>query len=87
MQKPMKKTVTFALVHFCVAFTVTYLITGSWVLGGLIALIEPAINTVAYLFHEKVWGYFDRQRKAKEAPACPYFAQCQESAAAPSSSR
>lgn len=51
----MKKTITFAIVHFFVAFTVTYLITGSFVLGGLVALIEPAVNTVAYFFHEKVW--------------------------------
>lgn len=75
----MKKTVTFAIVHFCVAFSVTYLLTGSWVLGGLIALIEPAVNTVAYFFHEKLWGYFDSQRKQKEAPVCPYFAECQGS--------
>ncbi|MBA6145885.1 DUF2061 domain-containing protein, partial [Pseudomonas juntendi] len=23
--------------------------------GGLIAIIEPACNTVAFYFHEKVW--------------------------------
>ncbi|WP_104203420.1 DUF2061 domain-containing protein [Billgrantia saliphila] len=57
----MKKTATFAVVHFCVAFGVTYLLTGSWVLGGMIALIEPSVNTVAYFLHEKVWGYVDRR--------------------------
>lgn len=49
------KTLTFALVHMTVAFGVVYLMTGSWALGGAVALIEPAINTVAYFFHEKLW--------------------------------
>ncbi|RUO29044.1 hypothetical protein CWE12_11380 [Aliidiomarina sedimenti] len=57
----MNKTLTFAVVHFCVAFTVTWLLTGSFVLGGLIAMIEPAVNTVAYFFHEKAWARFGSQ--------------------------
>ncbi|ABV39081.1 conserved hypothetical protein [Shewanella sediminis HAW-EB3] len=51
----MTKTITFAILHFSVAFTVTYLLTGSVVIGGAIALIEPAVNTVVFYFHEKVW--------------------------------
>ena len=54
----MNKTITFAIVHFFVAFNVTWLLTGSVVLGGLVALIEPAVNTVAYFFHEKAWARF-----------------------------
>jgi uncharacterized membrane protein len=54
----MNKTLSFAVVHFLVAFTVTWLLTGSLILGGLIALIEPAVNTVAYFFHEKAWARF-----------------------------
>lgn len=49
------KTVTFAMVHMLVAFTVVGLMTGSWALGGVVALIEPAVNTVAYFFHEQLW--------------------------------
>ena len=51
----MQKTMTFAIMHFVVAFSVTYLLTGSIAVGGAVALIEPAINTVAFYFHEKVW--------------------------------
>ncbi|MDX1676857.1 DUF2061 domain-containing protein [Arsukibacterium sp.] len=51
----MLKTTTFAIMHFSIAFTVTYVITGDLVLGGLVAVIEPAANTVAYFFHEKIW--------------------------------
>ena len=61
----MIKTATFAVVHFSVAFTVTYLLTGSWVLGGVIALTEPAVNTVAYFFHEKAWEQVNRRRAGK----------------------
>ncbi|RRJ85414.1 DUF2061 domain-containing protein [Aestuariirhabdus litorea] len=49
------KTCTFAMTHFCVAFSVAWLLTGSWVVGGLIALVEPAVNTLAYLIHEHLW--------------------------------
>ncbi len=52
----MTKTLSFAAVHFTVAFSVAYLMTGSVLVGGAIALIEPAINTVAYHIHEQVWA-------------------------------
>ncbi len=51
----MLKTISFAIMHFCVAFTVAFLFTGDWVVGGLLAIVEPAVNTVAYFFHEKFW--------------------------------
>ena len=51
----MTKTISFAAVHFTVAFTVGYLMSGSLLVGGAIALVEPAINTVAYHFHERFW--------------------------------
>ena len=51
----MKKTMTFAVMHFSIAFTVAYLLTGSLLVGGLVAVVEPAINTVAFYFHEKFW--------------------------------
>ncbi|MFO7592719.1 MAG: DUF2061 domain-containing protein [Pseudomonadota bacterium] len=54
----MAKTVSFAAVHFSVAFSVGYVMTGSVAVGGAIALVEPAVNTVAYFFHEKVWERF-----------------------------
>jgi uncharacterized membrane protein len=46
---------SFAAVHFTVAFTVGYLMTGSVLVGGAIALVEPAVNTIAYYFHEQLW--------------------------------
>jgi len=52
----MKKTISFAAVHFSVAFSLTYAMTGDLVIGGAVALIEPAVNTVAFYFHEKIWS-------------------------------
>lgn len=49
------KTASFALIHFNVAFVVTYLLTGDAFIGGIMAMIEPSINTIAYYFHEKIW--------------------------------
>ncbi|WP_295406290.1 DUF2061 domain-containing protein [uncultured Thiocystis sp.] len=61
----MTKTLTFGAVHMTVAFTVAYLMTGSVVVGGAIAFVEPAVNTVAYFFHEKMW---ERVRHARQHP-------------------
>ncbi|WP_158134537.1 DUF2061 domain-containing protein [Vibrio navarrensis] len=52
----MKKTLTFAALHFTIAFTVAYLLTGDILIGSLIAMIEPSVNTVAFYFHEKAWA-------------------------------
>ncbi|MBV7300401.1 DUF2061 domain-containing protein [Enterovibrio paralichthyis] len=51
----MKKTISFAGIHFTVAFTVAYVLTGDILLGSLIAMVEPMVNTVAFYFHEKAW--------------------------------
>ncbi len=57
----MLKTISFAIMHFTVAFSVAYLLTGDLLVGGMIAMVEPAINTVAYFFHEKFWQQLSRQ--------------------------
>jgi uncharacterized membrane protein len=55
MNRSINKTVTFAIVHFTVAFAVGYLMTGSVMVGGAIALVEPMVNTIAYHVHELAW--------------------------------
>ena len=67
----MSKTMSFAAVHFTVAFTVAWLMSGSVLVGGAIALVEPVVNTVAYHFHEQLWN---RVRRARHT-ASPRFAQ------------
>ncbi len=60
----MTKTISFAVLHVSVAFSVGYVLSGSALVGGAIALIEPAINTVVYFFHERLWERIRRQRPA-----------------------
>ena len=60
----MTKTFSFAVVHFTVAFSVAYLLSGSLLVGGAIALVEPVINTIAYHFHEQVWSRMQQSRSA-----------------------
>ncbi len=59
----MLKTITFAICHFGVAFTVAYLLTGSFGIASLLALVEPLVNTVAYYFHEKAWDGIRARRQ------------------------
>ena len=63
------KTLSFAAVHFTVAFSLGWLLTGSVVIGSLLALVEPACNTVAFYFHERLWSRRGRARPQRIASA------------------
>jgi uncharacterized membrane protein len=58
----MTKTISFAVMHSAIAFSVAYLLSGSFVIGGAIAIVEPAVNTVGYYFHEKLWNRQSQNR-------------------------
>jgi uncharacterized membrane protein len=62
----MAKTISFAVIHFTVAFGVAYLLTGSIAIGSAVALIEPMCNTVAFFFHEKFWQRRERNKNARQ---------------------
>ena len=65
----MLKTLTFTLMLFCIAFGVTYALTGSIAASGLVAAIEPLCNSVGFYFHEKVWQRIEgRSKAATERP-------------------
>ncbi|MBV1843497.1 MULTISPECIES: DUF2061 domain-containing protein [Photobacterium] len=68
--QPGRKTASFAVVHFSVAFTVAYLLTGDILIGSIMAMIEPAINTLAYYFHERVWQRREQTHSALSMMAC-----------------
>ncbi|WP_306523823.1 DUF2061 domain-containing protein [Rheinheimera sp.] len=63
----MLKTLSFAIMHFSIAFTVAYLLTGDIIVGGLVALVEPAVNTVGYVFHEKIWQRLQQRKLALQS--------------------
>lgn len=70
----MAKTATFAVVHFSVAFSVGYALTGSAIVGGTMALVEPAINTVAFFFHDMAWKKFEENKEQVSAALTDVFA-------------
>jgi len=51
----MIKSISFTTMHFSIAFAVAWMLTGDWAVGGMIALVEPAVNSVGYVFHERIW--------------------------------
>jgi uncharacterized membrane protein len=70
------KTLSFAALHFCVAFTVAYVLTGSVTVATGIGLIEPLANTVAFYFHERAWRRVDGRgapRKNGPGMCCAVF--------------
>ncbi len=60
MKRDLAKTISFAVLHFAVGFGVTFALTGSVVIATGVALIEPAVNTVVFFFHERFWQRLGR---------------------------
>ena len=56
MSYKFNKTLTYGVMHLGVAMAVAYAVTGSLAAALAIGLLEPAVQTVAYFFHEKAWG-------------------------------
>lgn len=64
------KTLGFAVIHLAIAVTLGWLFTGSFVLGGLLALLEPAVNTFVSHGVEKWardWNLGARRRALRKA--------------------
>jgi uncharacterized membrane protein len=73
LDRTLARTLSFAAVHFVVAFGVGYALTGSVVIGSLLALVEPACNTVAFYLHERAWarwGSADASVGTRRAHGC-----------------
>ncbi len=62
MKQSLLKTLTFAILHFTTAFLIVYALTGSVVIGGTVALIEPLCNTLVFFLHERAWERFGQRR-------------------------
>jgi uncharacterized membrane protein len=53
----MAKTATFGVLHLMTSFTVTYTLTGSVTIAGLVTFVEPLVNTVMHYFFDKHWDH------------------------------
>jgi uncharacterized membrane protein len=49
------KTSTYGVMHFVVAVSVAFALTRDWRIALAIGLLEPAVQTVAYAAHERLW--------------------------------
>ena len=58
MSPDLAMTLSYLALHLAIGFSVAYALTGSVHVAGGIALIEPAVNAVAFFFHEKAWKRF-----------------------------
>ena len=68
IRRDVLKTLSFAALHFGVAFTVAYALTGSVAVATGIGLVEPLANTVAFYFHERAWRRLDGPAAARNNP-------------------
>ncbi|MDO5059704.1 MAG: DUF2061 domain-containing protein [Neisseria sp.] len=72
----MMKTLTFAILHFTVAFSIAYILTGSITVSGAVALIEPVVNTVVFYFHEKAWVRYEKKKGLRRTGLAVPLHQC-----------
>jgi uncharacterized membrane protein len=54
--RSLAKTLTWRITGSTSTFTIAYLITGSFGVSSIIAVIQMCVNTVLYWLHERVWS-------------------------------
>ncbi len=67
LPQPALKTLTYSVMHFTVAISVAFALTGSWQAALAIGMIEPVVQTIAYALHERAWARAQRPPGAKAA--------------------
>ena len=55
--KCLKKAITFRMLALVNTVVITRLVTGSWKVGGILALAIGAANTITYIIHERMWEH------------------------------
>ncbi|NMM44140.1 DUF2061 domain-containing protein [Rhodospirillaceae bacterium KN72] len=69
MARQIAKTASYGAMHLTVAVAVAYALSGDWRIALGIGVIEPAIQTVAYTVHEKIWANRNRKLGAQDGTA------------------
>jgi uncharacterized membrane protein len=59
------KTVSWALLAFSITFIITFIITGSFLKGGVIALICRALKVPAFYLHDLTWEKINSAKLVK----------------------
>jgi uncharacterized membrane protein len=58
------KPFTYSTMHLVVAVSVAFVLTGDWKIALGVGLIEPVVQTFAYMAHEHVWSRAVEARRA-----------------------
>lgn len=67
----MAKTITYCLMHFTVAITIAYILSGNWAIALSIGIIEPLVQTFCYNLHERGWNKAGETHRARYAGLMP----------------
>jgi len=62
------KTLSYAIMHFCVAIAVAYALTLDWRAALAIGIVEPIVQTFAFALHDRFWT----RRQANAPVASPH---------------
>lgn len=57
LENKMAKTATFGVMHLVTSFSVTYGLTGSITIAGVVTFVEPTVNTIMHYFFDKYWDH------------------------------
>jgi uncharacterized membrane protein len=61
------KTVTYGVMHFAVAVTVAFALTGNIRTALAIGIIEPLVQTVFFTVHDRVWTRIEARKAERRA--------------------
>ncbi len=62
------KTGSYSLLHFTVAIAVTYALTQNWRAALAVGLVEPIVQTFAFLAHDRIWARIEARRRPAPSP-------------------
>ncbi len=65
----MAKSAAFGMLHLGIAFGVSYGLTGSLAVAGVIMFVEPLVNVVAHYFFDRWWDRRPRQAARRAVAA------------------
>jgi uncharacterized membrane protein len=54
--RSLAKTLTWRITGSASTFTIAYMVTGSFGISSLVAVIQMCVNTVLYWLHERAWA-------------------------------
>lgn len=67
LKKIAVKTLTYGIMHFCVAVTVAFAITQDIRAALTIGIIEPLVQMIFFAIHDRIWTGREAKRSAQPA--------------------